>query len=83
MKIWCLFSVASEYDQPRNNLAAWWQEKPSIEKLAAFLAKPLDKADDEDIAKIVDIWRGKPANLGYVSSPTEYRLEQVSEGGAS
>jgi hypothetical protein len=27
--------------------------------LAAFLAKPLDKAADEDIGKIVDIWRGK------------------------
>lgn len=78
-KIWCLFSVDANYDQPDNNLVAWWQEKPSIEKLAAFLSQPLDKADDETIAKVVDVWRGKRAHVGYAD--TEYRLEEVPEGG--
>ena len=31
--IWCLFSIANNYDQPDNNLVAWFKEKPTFEKL--------------------------------------------------
>ena len=32
-RIWCLFTSANDYDQPNNNLQAWWSEKPSLEDL--------------------------------------------------
>jgi hypothetical protein len=80
-KIWCLFSIAQEYDQPDNNLVAWWQEKPSIEKLANFLACPMDKARDEDVVAIVEIWKGERADLSR--EDVTYRLECVEEGGVS
>lgn len=73
--IWCLFQVENNYDQPDNDLAAWWQEKPSVEKLAAYLAHPLDEANSEHIAVVVDIWRGTPGK--FSEQGTLYRLEQV------
>lgn len=81
-KIWCLFTVANEYDQPSNNLAAWWQEKPSIEKLAAFMEFPLDRATDEQIVQIVGIWSGTDTQIA-ARNDTSYRLEEVEEGGVS
>lgn len=33
MKIWCLFSIDNEYNQPKHNLESWWNEKPDISKL--------------------------------------------------
>lgn len=35
--IWVLTSVACDYDQPPNNLEAWWSEKPTLAQLAKFL----------------------------------------------
>lgn len=32
--IWCLFSVANDYDQPEHNLVAFWFSKPDIKKIA-------------------------------------------------
>ena len=78
-KIWCLFSRENLYDQPDNNLVRWWKEKPSIETLAKFLATPLDKGADEDIVKVVDIWRGKTVRLSVIGD-TDYRLQEVAEG---
>lgn len=78
MKIWCLFAVDNNYDQPPNNLVYWWQEKPSIEKLAKHLAQPLDRVRDEVLVNVIDIWRGKQTVLG--TCETAYRLQEVAEG---
>ena len=74
-KIWCLFSVENNYDQPDNNLVTWWEEKPSLEKLAKFLCQPLDKASDEAIMAVVEIWKGN--RTVTPGDSTSYRLEQV------
>lgn len=77
-KIWCLFSVENNYDQPANNLDAWWWNKPSIERLAAYLNCPLDQATDIQVVAIVDIWRGEGSEFGV--GGTRFRLEEVPEG---
>jgi hypothetical protein len=73
--IWCLFSIENNYDQP-NNLVRWWATRPSLDVLAKFLAKPLDRATDDEIVKIVEIWTGNPAWFYNA----RYRLEEVAEG---
>lgn len=37
MKIWVLTSVANDYNQPENNLMAWWPQKPAAAQVAAAL----------------------------------------------
>lgn len=82
MKIWCLFSVENLYDQPPNNLVAWWSQKPSIEQLGQFLCCPLDGENDDGIACVVDVWRGKPTSFDFAPHYAKsYRLEEVAEGG--
>lgn len=78
-RIWCLFSVENNYDQPDHNLAAWWVTKPSLEKLAIHLGHPLDKASDEHIVRIVEIWKGAGAQINGPGS-SHYSLEEVPEG---
>lgn len=77
--IWCLFSVDNNYDQPDRNLTAWWQTKPSIEKLAGFLTVKLGECDDQTV-KLVKIWSGEQHTLGILNDAA-YRLEEVAEGG--
>lgn len=77
-KIWCLFSIANNYDQPQNNLERWWSQKPSIEQLGKYMACPLDTADDEDVVKVVNLWQGQTVRFSH--NDTDYRLEVVPEG---
>jgi len=32
--IWCLFSIANDYNQPEHNLECWWATKPDIDKIS-------------------------------------------------
>ena len=59
LAIWCLFSIENNYDQPDNNLVAFWHSKPSIEKIAEALGVKMDEAADEAIITIVNIYAGK------------------------
>lgn len=71
MKIWCLFSIANNYDQPDNNLVVWWVNKPNFKTLTLALGR-IDTAD-KDIGQIL---RGNEMSLdGYL-----YRLKEVEEG---
>lgn len=76
--IWCLFSVDNNYDQPANNLVAFWPERPSIEALAKFLGYNLAQANDDTVVALVDVWKGKGASVA--PSDTEFRLEEVQAG---
>lgn len=73
--IWCLFSVDNNYDQPDNNLVAWWPEKPTLEVLFDTLGVTLGVRDQDTVA-VVKIWAGSREELRQ----TQYRLELVSEG---
>lgn len=76
--IWCLFSIDNNDDQPENNLVRFWFNRPSIETLASFMGYPTDKANDEDIVKIVLLWQGTPQR--FTPYGTDYRLQYVEEG---
>ena len=75
-KIWCLFSVDNNYDQPPNNLVAWWSAKPSLDQFCADLKWKFPTTEDADTVAIVKIWAGEKKRL----SGTDYRLAQIPEG---
>jgi hypothetical protein len=33
-EIWCLFSIANNYDQPQYNLECWWHKQPTLKRIA-------------------------------------------------
>lgn len=76
-EIWCLFSVDSNYDQPDNNLVAWWNEKPSLELLFTTLGVKMGENDEHTVA-VVKVWSGEFVRVGY--GDTCYRLELVPQG---
>jgi len=80
MKIWCLFSIANNYDQPRNNLVRWWSAKPTIEELARVMGSPLGKADDEEVVRVLSLWKGQEVRFPFDDS--DYRIQEVAEGDA-
>lgn len=77
-KIWCLFSVDCNYDQPNNNLVCWWNGKPSIETIAKLMGVKWGACPDEHIVAVVNVHTGKVASL--TKEGTDYRLEEVTEG---
>jgi hypothetical protein len=79
MKIFCLFSVDNNYDQPDNNLVCWWQKKPSLEQM--FKALEVDPTlggsyNEANIVAVVKVFSGDGASI----NETDYRLEEVEEG---
>lgn len=79
MKIFCLFSIDNNYDQPPNNLVCWWSKKPSIPELAKAIGVSFPAPLDEDTLAIAKIWSGKHA--GDIDT-VQYRLDEVEEGKA-
>lgn len=75
-KIWCLFSIDNNYDQPDNNLLMWWANKPSIETVGRAIAGSFPANSDDVTLGIVKIWGGEEHDV----SNTSYRLVQVLEG---
>lgn len=76
-KIYALFSVENNYDQPPNNLVAWWHEKPSLEILAKALGRSFPDANDEVTLKLVKIWGMETEQR---ISDTDYRLDHITPG---
>jgi hypothetical protein len=66
MKIWCLFSIENEYNQPSNNLIAWWNEKPSQVKLQHIML-------ESNVNKLLNGYTVRYGNI-------DFRLEEVKEG---
>ena len=76
MKVYAIFSIANNYEQPENNLEILFQNKPNFENLKTFFFDQLsiDELRDSDIMFLVDLMRGKSVRLVY----TEYRIEEVT-----
>ena len=72
--IWCLFSIANEYDQPANNLECWWSKKPSIETIANTLN--LNMSIDDEVVTAANIFCGEEKRI----SGKDYRIESIAEG---
>jgi len=77
MKIFALFSVDNNYDQPDHNLVAWWSEKPSIEELAKALGLTFPATHDQETLFIVKVWSGE-AEQNWLN--TLYILREIEEG---
>lgn len=77
-KIWCLFSIANEYDQPDNNLVAAFEAKPQIQDLAKILFDySLEALKDDQIIGLVDILKGEEYRR-YGNH--DIRLEEIELG---
>lgn len=77
--IWALFSVDNNYDQPENNLVAWWLEKPSFDELAKALGWGCFPCEtDEGTLYVVNLWQG--ADKQVRPGDTRYRLVLLGEG---
>jgi hypothetical protein len=76
MKIWCLFSIENNYDQPSHNLEAWWVEKPTFEKIASVLNTSFPANNNDTTLGICNIWQGQE----HRHNNTDYWLEEVEEG---
>lgn len=79
MQIWCLFSVDNNYDQPENNLVAWWKDKPSFDQVAASIGFGCFPCEtDYATLYVVNLWQG--ANEQVQFGGTRYRLVLIGEG---
>lgn len=76
MKIWCLFSIDNNYDQPPNNLVSWFQTKPSVHRLAEIFKINFAQATEEQILLIAQVHQGKMVRY----HDTDYWMEEVGEG---
>ena len=74
MNIQCLFSIDNEYDQPVNNLVAWWPELPDFETVLSAIGGSL--ANQNSIIAAANILQGREARFDN----TDYRLSTVPEG---
>jgi hypothetical protein len=77
IKIWVLFSIANDYNQPENNVVAWWASKPTIQQLASIVGIVFDeKKGSVTLGKIL---RGEEIRFGN----SDYRLRKITEGRVS
>jgi len=77
MKIWALFSVSCDYDQPPNNLEAWWVNKPDKKQLRAVIYPEQKEFNEENSVAMEKLLNGGSLSIEYV---VDYRLEQLEEG---
>ena len=70
-KIWVLFSIANEYDQPNANLKAWWCNKPTFKQLSAAADRFVD--DKEGDGPVGEVMNGKEVRIKGL----DYRLVGV------
>lgn len=66
-KIWCLFSIANDYNQPDNNLVAWFRKKPDA-VILSFVTN-----NQEEIERLLI---GERVRISYA----DFRLRCISEG---
>lgn len=61
MKVWALFSIQNQYDQPENNLEQLFANKPTLEQIKTFFCgdAPFEELDNKWICRYVDLIRGE------------------------
>lgn len=77
-KIFCLFSIENNYDQPDNNLIAWWSEAPSEDQLIKVLIREYAIGIGHTEAYYASIV-AKLLKETLRLNNTDYRLEEVEE----
>lgn len=64
-KIWCIFSVANNYDQPKYNLEIAFSEKPTYKQLKKYFNSEIAEVINKDAVRFSDV---------------DYRLEEIEIG---
>ena len=78
MKLFCLFSIQNDYDQPRHNLEVCWGEKPSFDELAKGLGMSgFPASNDEATLYVIKLWEGVEAQRWC--GGTTYFLKEVEQ----
>ncbi len=72
--IWCVFSVHNEYNQPGDNLEAWWQSKPSFEVLLNVIGGSYE--NEASVIAVANMLQ----ELEVRYNDYDWRLELVKEG---
>jgi len=72
--IWCLFSIYNEYNQPNDNLEAWWSQKHTFNMLSKVLNIKVDK--EKGNKYIGQLLKGQEVRMNNA----DYRLHTVKEG---
>lgn len=75
--IWCLFHIDNNYDQPDNNLIAWFDTFPTRDMIKQIKSKPqyiICALDDENMYNLLS------KNLCSIPYNGEYRLQEVKSG---
>ena len=73
-KIWALFSIENNYDQPPNNLIAFWFKKPPFEVLLVAIGGSMES--ESSIIAAANIFQGKEDRF----DGSDYRLEEITAG---
>lgn len=76
-EIWCLFSIANDYDQPNDNLVMWWTNEPTFEQLARAVGIKYSK--EKGNKYLAQILKGHELQLSEYGDYTTYRLRKVKE----
>ena len=76
MKVWAIFSIENEYDQPDNNLEKLFKNKPTIEKLSEWYQGYVDEDDGYDKEdRLEQMLAGQ--EIRFTKMGADYRLEEV------
>jgi hypothetical protein len=83
MQVLCLFSVVNDYNQPKNNLVAFWHDIPTDQELGVTIAEHQGYDRDGNYAatfhqygefvSFKESWQGRISDI-------EYRLRWVEPG---
>lgn len=73
-RIWVLFSIIDDYNQPDANMVAWWENKPTFEMVATAMGIGVNT--EVGNSKVRRVLRGKEVGYKYAN----YRLRYVGEG---
>lgn len=74
MKVWAIFSIENEYNQPKNNLIRLYKEKPTVRQLNTWWCEYVDERyDKQELLK--QLVSGKSVRFNQYGA--EYRIEEV------
>jgi hypothetical protein len=78
-RIWCLFSIANNYDQPEDNLEGWWVTKPSLDQLRKAIISGGDMCEDKYLINVLAGHNTRVTESAFKHGGTTYRLELTDE----
>lgn len=76
MKVWAIFSIENEYNQPKNNLVRLYKNKPTVRQLNAWWCEYVDEGyNKQELLK--QLVSGE--SVRFHPYGAEYRIEEVVE----